>query len=194
MSDLLSELEAESQVLKLPSDDQMRRVAGLANEMIRLEEEMEELDRRIDLKRERVNELSLKLIPDLMSEIGLTEFKLTDKSELSVNPFYSANISEDNREAAHQWLRDNEFGGLIKNEFKVSLGKGDDEQATKLETLLAEQELDFERKEGVHASTLKAFVKEQTEGGVTLPDVLGVFVGRVAKITKPKVKKEKAKK
>ena len=42
--------------------------------------------------------------------------------------------------------------------------------------------------ESVHHSTLKAFVKEQIEQGVVLPELFTVFIGERAEITLPKKK------
>jgi hypothetical protein len=49
---------------------------------------------------------------------------------------------------------------------------------------LTTQEVSYDRKQAVHSSTLKSFVKGQLEDGVEIPeDVFGVFRKTVAKLT-----------
>ena len=61
--------------------------------------------------------------------MNLQKFTLTDGSEISVKPIYAASIPKDRRDEAFQWLRDHEFGDLVKNNVTVTFGRGEDETA-----------------------------------------------------------------
>ena len=119
-----------------------------------------------DLKDLRTNrENSEQLIPDKLTQLGVSDIKLNDGSRISADPFYSARISVDNTEAAHGWLRDNGHGDIIKNTLTLTFGQGEDAVAKELGELLASKGHLPEKKAAVHPSTLKAFVKEQIESG-----------------------------
>ena len=70
------------------------------------------------------------VIPTMMAEMGLSQLKLMDGSSVDVKPYYAANISLKNREAAYNWLRSNGLGDIIKNEITVSFGRDEDNKAT----------------------------------------------------------------
>ena len=61
--------------------------------------------------------------------MGLQKFTLTDGAEISVKPIYAASIPRDRKEEAFQWLRDHEFGDLVKNNVTVTFGRGEDDIA-----------------------------------------------------------------
>ena len=61
--------------------------------------------------------------------MGLSSLKLADGSAVDVKPYYAANISLKNREAAYNWLRSNGLGDIIKNEITVSFGRNEDNKA-----------------------------------------------------------------
>ena len=71
-----------------------------------------------------------------MSEMGLAELKLHDGSHLKVSTSYRATITEANKEAAFNWLRNNGLGDIIKNEISVSFGRNEDNKATNYACLL----------------------------------------------------------
>jgi hypothetical protein len=97
----------------------------------------------------------------------------------------SANISKDRSAGAHEWLRDNGFGDLIKNTVSVNFGKGEDDKAGELIKGLEDSGYNVDQKEAVHPSTLKAFCKEQIEKGSEIPtDLFGIFIGQKTTIKK----------
>jgi hypothetical protein len=67
---------------------------------------------------------------------------------------------------------------------------GEEAETKKLSARLKKAGYSYEQKESIHASTLKAFVREQTQAGVVLPDCFNVYVKDVAKLVAPKKKKK----
>jgi len=129
--------------------------------------------------------LSDEVIPTLLSEMGLSSLKLADGSAVEVKPYYGANISEKNREAAYNWLRANNLGDIIKNNITVSFGMDEDNKAAEYANLAQSQGYQPTQKMKVEPMTLKALVQERIENGKDIPmDIFNVFVGNRTKITR----------
>ena len=130
-----------------------------------------------DLKKE-YQRISGEVIPTMMSEMGLAELKLQDGSHLKVSTSYRATITEANKEAAFNWLRDNGLGDIIKNEILVSFGRNEDNKAADYANLATERGFQPTQKLKVEPMTLKALVRERLEAGKTMPtEIFNVFVG-----------------
>ena len=128
-------------------------------------------------------------LPELMREVGLTKLTLTDGTEVTLTEEVTAAITEERREAAHAWLREHNFGGLIKTLLTVPFGRGEEDEARRLAERIAEEH-ECSLDEKVHPMTLKAFVREQVEDGKPLPfDLFGVHPFSRAKIKMAKAKK-----
>ena len=128
-----------------------------------------------DLKKKR-DHISGEVIPTMMSEMGLAELKLHDGSHLKVSTSYKAHISEANKEAAYNWLRENGLGDIIKNEISVSFGRNEDNKAADYAELAKGQGFQPTQKMKVEPMTLKALVRERVEAGKEMPtEIFGVF-------------------
>ena len=111
-----------------------------------------------------------------MSEMGLAELKLQDGSHLKVSTSYRATITEANKEAAFNWLRDNGLGDIIKNEISVSFGRNEDNKAADYAELAKGQGFQPTQKMKVEPMTLKALVRERIEAGKEMPtEIFGIF-------------------
>ena len=149
--------------------DQVERLEGLLSRIEISENNLK------DLKKEQ-QRISGEVIPTMMSEMGLSELKLQDGSHLKVATSYRATISEANKEAAFNWLRNNGLGDIIKNEISVSFGRGEDNKAAHYAELAKGQGLDPTQKLKVEPMTLKALVRERIEAGKEMPtELFGVF-------------------
>ena len=115
--------------------DAMKRttnIQSLADQVERLEGMQQQLEIQEDAikeKKKQIQHISGEVIPTMMSEMGLSELKLQDGSHLKVATSYRATISEANKEAAFNWLRNNGLGDIIKNEISVSFGRNEDNKA-----------------------------------------------------------------
>jgi hypothetical protein len=128
-----------------------------------------------DLKKKR-DHISGEVIPTMMSEMGLSELKLQDGSHLKVATSYRATITEANKEAAFNWLRNNGLGDIIKNEISVSFGRNEDNKAASYAELAKGQGFQPTQKMKVEPMTLKALVRERIEAGKDMPtEIFGVF-------------------
>jgi len=146
-------------------------------------EKLESLNTRLQLQEDNIKNtkkdierISGEVIPTMMTEMGLSELKLQDGSHLKVATSYKAHISEANKEAAYNWLRNNGLGDIIKNEISVSFGKDEDNKAASYVDLAKSQGLEPSRKMKVEPMTLKALVRERIEAGKDMPtEIFGVY-------------------
>ena len=107
-------------------------IQSLADQVERLEGVMttiEKAEENLKLLKKNRDHISGEVIPTMMSEMGFAELKLNDGSFLKVSTSYKAHISEANKEAAYNWLRNNGLGDIIKNEISVSFGRNEDNKA-----------------------------------------------------------------
>jgi len=146
-------------------------------------EMLENLHKRIETSENNIKDLkkeyqriSGEVIPTMMFEMGLAELKLQDGSHLKVSTSYRATITEANKEAAFNWLRDNGLGDIIKNEISVSFGSFEDNKAADYAELAKGQGFQPTQKMKVESMTLKALVRERIEAGKEMPtEIFGVF-------------------
>jgi hypothetical protein len=167
-----------------PSDQGLSKIAGLAELQLVLEQQVQEIEDRLKDKKEQLKKVQEFDLPEAMAEVGVASFTMANGCKVNVKPYYSGKIDEENCDACFGWLRDNEFGDLIKHELTIGLPKGEDEKAKELTATLRAMGLGYKDKEGVHPSTLSAFIREQVEKGAAFPlETFKAYIGRKAKIT-----------
>ena len=163
------------------------KLAAKIKDLQTLEKEMTALEDRLKNTKRDLDILSGDVIPTMMTEMGLTQLKLMDGSSVDIKPYYAANISLKNREAAYNWLRSNGLGDIIKNEITVSFGRNEDNKAAEYANLAQSQGFQPTQKLKVEPMTLKALVRERIENGKDMPtDIFNVFVGNRTTIKEKK--------
>lgn len=163
-------------------DDDLQSIGKLAAHLVtanRRVEQAEELLRRIKQQRDS---LSNEVLPSRMDALGISELKLDDGSSISVETYYQASLPADSKDDALNWLEAEGHGDIIKHEVKVSLKKGQSEEAEMARRQLENVGLEPITDLGVHSSTLRAFVREEVEAGRKIDPSINVFVGRRTKI------------
>ena len=146
-------------------------------------EKLEDLNKRLELQEDNIKNtkrdierISGDVIPTMMTEMGLSELKLSDGSHLKVSTSYKAHITEANKETAFNWLRNNGLGDIIKNEISVSFGRNEDNKAADYAELAKGQGFQPTQKMKVEPMTLKALVRERIEAGKDMPtEIFGVY-------------------
>ena len=189
--DLLSEMAADSaappdKLDKLRSDD-LDGVSRLAQEAADLEQEIANVEQKLKDKKKALYKITDERLPEALEEMNLQKFTLTDGSEISVKPIYAASIPKDRRDEAFQWLRDHEFGDLVKNNVTVTFGRGEDDTAKDFIGFCGEQGFVPSQIEKVEPMTLKAWLRERVEEGDPIPlDLFGAFISQRATIKRSK--------
>lgn len=199
MNDLLAEFAQAADSLSAVPDSLMKQMAETAKELVKVSQEVEQLEEHLKERKKRLYEIETKDLPDIMNQIG-TDVTGVDGVQIELQRKIHANISkdwEDHRKiAAFDHLR--EIGGedLIKQTMIVAAGKGSDEKmlrvAQRVKQILAEEELDasMSLEPSVPWNTLTSFVKSVLKEGDTPVDleVIGATDVTVAKIVRKKEK------
>ena len=161
--------------------DKTENIDKLADKIKELQAHQQQLEIQEDSIKKRkkdIEYLSGEVIPTMLSEMGLSFLKLQDGSSIEVKTNYSATITQANKEAAFNWLRQNGLGDIIKNEISVSFGRNEDNKAADYAELAKGQGFEPTRKLKVEPMTLKALVRERLEGGKEMPtELFNIFVG-----------------
>jgi hypothetical protein len=151
------------------------------------EEQVKEAEARLKILKEQARDVAERQLPDAMAEVGMAKFVLTDGSEVTVKPFYSAKIGDDKRDECFNWLQDHGHEALIKDEVSITFNKGEHERAEEFKSQLEQQGIEYNGKMGVHSQTLTAFVREQVESGAEFPlELFNVYIGQIAKVKRSK--------
>ena len=184
MSELIQQMEKD-QTEVLDRTENIKSLADQVKVLKALEDQVKTDEELLKDKKKELERISGEVIPTLLSEMGLSSLKLADGSAVDVKPYYAANISGKNREAAYSWLRSNGLGDIIKNEITVSFGRNEDNKAAEYANLAKGQGYQPTQKLKVEPMTLKALVRERIENGKDMPmDIFNVFVGNRTKLTR----------
>lgn len=160
-------------------------ITQLANRQLELEDEVATIEEQLKLKKQELRAVAEKDLPEALLNEGVEQIKLENGRVISIKTSYHASIPEARKGEAFGWLRANGYDGIIKRDVIAKFGKGEDDLAGALFNYLRKKlpNVEVTDKETVHASTLKAFVKERIEEGENIPmEAFGVFVVTEAKI------------
>ena len=183
--------DVRSEMLKDTSDmlDNVD-ITDIAQQCIKLkekEDEIAELEDKLKAKKAEADDISSRVIPELLQEQGLQEIKLSDGSKVSVKKEFRATLPKDDlrRESAYQWLRDQGLGDIIKNNVTVSFGRGEDNKAQQLLDLAVANGFQPQQKSDVAWNTLTALYEERVKAGLDMPsDVFSLWIKDKTKISR----------
>jgi len=161
-------------------------ISKACQEQLKLEKEVEDLESLMKAKKDLLRQNGEQIV-SLMEERGVKSIKMSDGQSVDIKPFYTGTISKDNQEEAFQWLRDNGYDDIIKNQVVLKFGRAEDEKANQIYNDLASKGLDADRSIKVEPMTLKGFIREMIENGKDIPmETFGVYVGHKINIKKGK--------
>ena len=174
----LNEMMEEDQSLAIKEIDNIKDLSEEVMKLQQLEKNIKAKEQDLKSLKETATKISGEVIPTLMNEMSLSSLKLADGSSVEVKKIYGASIPIAKREAAFNWLRNNDLGDIIKNEVTVSFGRNEDTKAAEYADLAKGQGYQPTQKLKVEPMTLKALVRERIEGGKPLPtEIFNVFIG-----------------
>ena len=172
----------------------LERIRETLRDLRALEFEKTALEQRLVEVKAKMRQLSDQDLVQLFSEGQIADLTLEAEGNYPAvqakrTPYYDARIPDDKAEEAFSWLQANGHGDIVKTTITVALGMKERKQATKVEGFLNKAGIDYSSKLAVHPSTLKSFVKAQSEAGVAFPkEAFGAFVGETVKLS---IKKDK---
>jgi hypothetical protein len=180
-------LEAEVNRIEsdIPTDEELKNISELANRQVYLESLVTRLNQALQKVNEHLTSVSERYLPDAMASAGLSAFTLEDGRKINIKKIYLPSVTEENKEAAYQWMVDNGHD-IIKNEVIVSFPKGHSSEASEAIHVLKVNGFDPTQKESIHWQTFRAWAKEVMEKGEQIPDTIKIHV-----VNKSTVKSEK---
>ncbi len=185
----MSQFEEVANELSSVDQKGLSEVSKLCQKQVQLQDKIELLEQELKDTKKELREVAEDQLPAAMAEHNLSKIELEDGSAVNVKKFYSASIPKDRKEEAHSWLVDNDHGDLIKNQVSTNFVRGQEEDARNFASEMEGRGLAVSSKTWVEPMTLKAFVKEQTEQGKSIPqDLFGLYIGEKATIVKPRSK------
>lgn len=173
------------------SENTIERLTQLANQAGLLEAKITEISKALAEEQEELVKIKRVLMPNIMEELQMAEFKMVDGRVISIDPKVNASIKEQDRPAAFDWLEKNNYDGIIKTKVNAEFGKGEMADAIKAQQALHDAGFMAALDRSIHPMTLTSFVKERLAAGDTLPAAIGVFEFKEAKIKNPKASKPK---
>jgi len=129
-------------------------------ELAALKARLQENEAAVTTTKEVIRQIEEDHLPQLMLEMGIEGLDLAGGGRIELKDFVQTSIPIARQAEAFNWLRETQNDGIIKNEIKVSLGRGEDEKAARIKEDLTLRGVAFDQKQSIHPSTLKAFVTE----------------------------------
>ncbi len=166
----------------------MSRIEGLAQDQLDADTRVAHLEEQLREAKATLRDIAENRLPTLLDEAELGQSTITTPAGIiiKVGEIIRGSIPKPNEVEAFQWLEDNNNGALIKRNFSIDFGKGDDKWADKFQRDCAQRKrpLNIKRKKTVHPQSLQAFVRQRLTDGKPFPmDLFGVFRQRAAKVT-----------
>lgn len=171
------------------SDNELKSVTALARQQYDLEKKIKELETELEEKRKELKGLKEAELPNMMNELGLQGFTLSNGWAIRIDPQIYASISKENQDEAYTWLESNGHGDLIKREFNIKFNKEQEKDVKKFQRDLSKRKkpLNVSIKKSVHHQTLNSWVRESIAGGIVIPEkTFGVYRQKVAVLVPPK--------
>ena len=185
-NDIFKEMVADASAFDTVSTESGSKLSNLIRAAQHQKEMQEEFEAKAKEAKVEYLRIVRELIPTEMQEMGMDSVTV-DGNAVSLAPFVYASIPEKNKEEAFNFLRSIGEDDIIKNEVKVTFGRGQDNVAGAFYDDCKSQGLHPEQKQAIHPSTLKAWVKERmASGGELNLELFGAFYGTEAKIVRKK--------
>jgi hypothetical protein len=176
--------------MNLPNDEAVKRISDLASLQVALEVKIDKTEEDLLALKKSLRDISEFKLPELMTEIGMSEFKLVNGAKITIQPICNGKMDDTNREPCIDWLVENGHGAILKSTLELNFNKGEKLDYEAISALIngALKQLDLQYKQkldrGVHYATLNAFIKEQITNGEQFPmELFKVYLGRKTKIT-----------
>ena len=162
-------------------------IADQCQKLKALQDDIERAEEHVDNLKKMADDISSRVIPELLAEQGLSSLKLADGSSVTVKREYRCTLpkEDERRQSAYNWLRENGLGDIIKNNVIVTFGRGEDDKAKRLLDLAVSNGYEPNQKSDVAWNTLTALFQERVESGLDMPsDVFSTWIKDTTKITR----------
>ena len=164
------------------NDEELGSIQKLSDEMIRLEDLVESLNRTIKVANESLRHVREERLPEAMQKAEMKSIELESGAKLSVSKKYIGSITKTNEDDALDWFVKTKRAGVITPNLSIPVDKGHLEEAQNYKETLEKQGIPVVLKPSVHWQTLRAVVRELYENGEEVPPCISTHVINEAKI------------
>ena len=182
-----------------PASNEIGAITEAVQRVQKLEKEIGLMRDQLKEKEQNLRKLNEQEIPDLMTEMNVKNFTLTDGSKVGLIDIVSVSIPSagaldrakgdtkeelyERQQACFAWLRKNGGSELIKANVEVQFGKGQDNACSDFKKELRGRKVFYKESTGVHPQTLKAFISEALGNGKNIPvDIFKLYTGQKVQI------------
>ena len=182
-----------------PASKDLGAVAEIADKMEHSVHRIADLEKAIKAEKQNFRKLSEEELPDLMQQLNIRSFTLSNGSHVEVTDVISGSIPsqgaidkakdddkgmlEMRQQECFDWLRGNGGGDIIKNNVEVQFSKEEDQECNAFVSKLRTDEMAFKRSTGVHQKQLNKFLGETVSQGKEVPhELFKIYSGRKATI------------
>ena len=156
--------------------DELQRMNKLAGDLDSIDTDIQALEGKLKELKQEKKKISEFDLPEIMNAVGMSDFSLKDGKKVKLTTFYDAKLKD--KSEAFAYIEKQGDTSIIKDTIAVNFDRGQFETANHLAEELSCQGYTFSRKEDIHHSTLKAYVKEKIESGSDIPfEAFGIYVG-----------------
>ena len=181
---LLDKAYEQSKLNTLDSS-QVSDLGEACNELDNVRKKRLELELEIKKMNDREFQLENEIIPSMIESAGVKSLTLTDGSKVSIKDQLRANITMENEDYCFARLKELGLDDVIKNEVKLTFGRGQDSDAVNIMKELQDRGLYPSNKKAVPWNTLSKLLEEQiSKGSMTSVDQekFGVYTFKKVKI------------
>ena len=183
----------QGEAAQAASTPALNNASAIVEAMARMESEVSTLKRELESREKLLSDFKTRRVPDALDAVNQAGFTLAsgvfEGVSVEVAPFVSGTLPKapEARTEAMEWLTENDGADLIKSVLTIRFEKSQHSEALDLVGRLREEGYACEFASDVHPQSLLAYARERLKEGEDLAtDVLGLFIGRVAKLKWPK--------
>lgn len=162
------------------------RITQLGFSMVQLSEYVAKLEYDLQQAKKELEVLSSETLPQAMTDIGLSEFRLTTGEKIRIKPVLIVTLPKLNVDRAEKWLDDNGHTGLMKHTIEINLPKTT--ESFRLADIYGRLDaigVKYEDKKTIHYQTLNKWSREMDEQGEVIPtEIFNVLRTMKSEVTK----------
>lgn len=162
--ELFKELKADAKDFAKADTESVSDLTIVIEEADKLKEQLEKAEESVKAIRKKFDQYKYETIPQLMSEMGVTELE-AGNTKVKLKNYVSARMPKDPvlKQKALDHLRELGKGDFIKHDVISSFGVNSDTRALDLASELVNQGYEVTAKVWVEPQTLKKVVRESVE-------------------------------
>jgi len=165
-----------------PGEQEMTRLEELIAYYRHCAEAVAEKEAALKVAKEEFNRVAQQELPNLLLSNGFTEIKLKDGKKVTIKSSVDVSYKKEDEQLFFKFLKDRGEEAIIKTQYNFK--KLDGETVTAIANFFADENLDYDVAESVHAQTKKAYFKRLVDeiGKEGLPEWMACYDVRVATI------------